>query len=315
MTRSPLFLALFLVTLIGFVAGSPDAHAKRFGGGGSFGGKSSFSTPFKRPAAAPARSPRQQQAAQQNASARQGLAQRGGLMGMLGGLAIGGLLGALFFGGAFENINFLDILVFGAIAFMLFKLLAARSARPATRTAGGGFSSAGGTAEAPPVQGRSGSGFDSADWFRGGNATAGTASPDAPAASALAVPTIPADFDSDGFLVGARNAYHDLQRAWDARDHDTLRGLTTATMYREVSARLDELGDDNRTDVLKVEAELLEVQDLGEMLEATVLFDALLREDAGTRPHQVREVWHFTRARDSARPTWYLDGIQQLADD
>jgi len=47
-------------------------------------------------------------------------------MGMLGGLALGGLLGSLFFCGAFENINFMDILVFGGIAFLLYKLFAAR---------------------------------------------------------------------------------------------------------------------------------------------------------------------------------------------
>jgi predicted lipid-binding transport protein (Tim44 family) len=72
-------------------------------------------------------SAKQQQASQQNQAAKQGLAQRGGLMGMLGGLAIGGLLGALLFGGAFENLNLMDFLIFGGIAFMLYKLLSARS--------------------------------------------------------------------------------------------------------------------------------------------------------------------------------------------
>jgi hypothetical protein len=33
----------------------------------------------------------------------------------------------LFFGGAFENFNFIDILVFGGIAFLLYKLFAARA--------------------------------------------------------------------------------------------------------------------------------------------------------------------------------------------
>ena len=52
---------------------------------------------------------------------------RGGLMGMLGGLALGGLLGSMFFGGAFENFNFMDILIFGGVAFLLYKLFAARA--------------------------------------------------------------------------------------------------------------------------------------------------------------------------------------------
>ncbi|MEQ8661733.1 MAG: Tim44-like domain-containing protein, partial [Gammaproteobacteria bacterium] len=229
------------------------------------------------------------------------------------GLALGGLLGALFFGGAFENLNMFDILIFGAIAFMLFKLLAARAARQSPRPAPAGF--AGGTAgdaQASRAGHSAGSGFDSSAWFRGANAR-GAPADDAAAAARETAP-VPADFDQEGFLAGARIAYRDMQQAWDTRDLDTLRGLTTPNMFREVEARLAELGDDNRTDVLKVEVELLEVQDLDDMIEATVLFDSLLREEVGSRPQQVREVWHFTRSRASTRPTWYLDGIQQLED-
>ncbi|MGE0482695.1 MAG: Tim44 domain-containing protein [Gammaproteobacteria bacterium] len=319
MTRSSFLLSLFAVVFLGFATVSPDAEARRLGGGGSFGGKSAFSTPYKR-AAAPTRTPRQQQAAQQNVAARQGLAQRGGLMGMLGGLAIGGLLGALFFGGAFENLNLLDFLVFGAIAFMLFKLLGARAARTVPRPAGAG----GYAGTAPNTGGASagGSGFDSSEWFRRAGATGGEAGPATSSASTAladaefdpAGPAIPADFDAAAFLAGARHAYRDLQQAWDRRDRDTLRALATPSMYRELEERLADLPDDNRTDVLKVEAELLEVIDLDDVFEATVLFDSLLREERGERPQHVREVWHFTRPRDADRPTWFLDGIQQLED-
>jgi predicted lipid-binding transport protein (Tim44 family) len=294
MSRTSTLLALLAATLFGLVAVSPEAEARRLGGGGSFGGKSAFSAPYKR-AAAPARTPRQQQATQQNQAARQGLAQRGGLMGMLGGLAIGGLLGALFFGGAFENLNLLDFLVFGAIAFMLFKLLGARAARTAPRPAGAagaypGTASNGGGASA------GGSGFDSSEWFRrsganGADAAPATRSPAlADAEFDTAAPVMPADFDAEAFLAGARHAYRDLQQAWDRRDRDTLRALATPSMYPELEERLADLPDDNRTDVLKVEAELLEVIDLDDMFEATVLFDALLREERGERPQQVREV-------------------------
>ncbi len=64
---------------------------------------------------------------------------------MLGGLALGGLLGALFFGGAFENLNFLDIAIFALIGFLLYRLFAAR-ARRAMSHAGGGSQPAGASA-------------------------------------------------------------------------------------------------------------------------------------------------------------------------
>ncbi|MCP5199496.1 MAG: Tim44 domain-containing protein [Gammaproteobacteria bacterium] len=316
MVRLPALFALLVMTLFGLVAVSPEAEARRLGGGGSFGGKSAFSTPYKR-AAKPVRTPRQQQAAQQNQTVRQGYAQRGGLMGMLGGLAIGGLLGALFFGGAFENLNLLDILVFGGIAFMLFKLLGARAARSVPAADGGGYAGSGAPGGGAAAGG--GSGFESSDWFRRGTARDATAPgsvPDAEfdARSDASALELPPDFDAEAFLAGARHAYRDLQQAWDQRDRDTLRALATPSMYRELDERLADLPDDNRTDVLKVEAELLEVIDLDDLFEATVLFDALLREERGERPQQVREVWHFTRPRDAARPTWFLDGIQQLED-
>jgi len=127
MTKYTSIVAFCLIALSLSLGGMSDADAKRFGGGSSFGGRSSYSAPYKRSAIPPSRSVSQQQASAQNQAARQGMANRGGLMGMLGGLALGGLLGSLFFGGAFENFNFMDILVFGGIAFLLYKLFAAKA--------------------------------------------------------------------------------------------------------------------------------------------------------------------------------------------
>lgn len=51
-------------------------------------------------------------------------AKKGLMGGLLGGLLAGGLLAA-FFGGAFEGIQFMDILIMGLIAFVIFKLMRA----------------------------------------------------------------------------------------------------------------------------------------------------------------------------------------------
>ena len=121
--------ATVLMSCLLILGSIPDAEAKRFGGARSFGGKSSYNSPFKRSTASKpaARSASQQKAYNQNQTARQGMSRRGGLMGMLGGLALGGLLGSLFFGGAFENFNFMDILIFGGIASLLYKMFAAKA--------------------------------------------------------------------------------------------------------------------------------------------------------------------------------------------
>lgn len=317
------FFFTFLIGLSLSLSGIPEAEAKRMGGGGSFGGKSAFSSPYKR-SAMPARTAKQQQATQQNDAAKQSFANRGGLMGMLGGLAIGGLIGALLFGGAFENLNFMDILVFAGIAFLLYKLLAARAGSRGLRSAynppQGPFRGA------PALQRESVSantdsatrfgntGFDTKSWFRGEQTGAPGHTIEHDALDLTPAAEVPAGFDERGFLAGARIAFGDLQKAWDARDLAEIRGLTTDTMFGELQDRIKAVAADNRTDVLKLEAELLEVREVGDMLEAVVLFDAVMREDVDAQARQVREVWHFTKPAVHQQPKWYLDGIQQLED-
>ncbi len=318
MNKASRLLLGVLIALSLLAAGAGEAYAARLGGGKSFGSRPSYSTPYSRPGgsnqASP--SPSYQQpsaAAQQNQAARGAMANRGGLMGMLGGLALGGLLGAMFFGGAFEGINFMDILLFAGVAFLLFKLFAAR--RPA-----GVGQSAGAGAYAPPESPGYGqayqreaapsgrAGFDT-DLLskRGGLSSGGFKASAAPL-------VLPADFDAAGFLKGAKTAYTHLQQAWDQGNLAELRGLCTDKVFGELQDQIRQRVGENRTELLKVEAELLEVRDVGGDREATVLFDVILRESAGQPPTPVKEVWHFTRSRASQQPTWFLDGIQQLED-
>jgi predicted lipid-binding transport protein (Tim44 family) len=308
-------ISLAVMLLVGLslgLAAISDADAKRLGGGRSFGGNSMFSTPYKR-ATPPRQATRPSPAQQKNEGLRQSLRNRGGLMGMLGGLALGGLLGALFFGGAFENINFLDILMFAGIAFLLYRLLAARRRAAAPAQPGGG-------ASAPQpmdshfrgqAPGESPRGFNTDLLFKDKPALGG------PGPSAQEPP--PQGFDAAQFLDGAKRAYHQLQAAWDSGDLEDIRDLTTDAVFREIEAQYRQRQGTNRTEVIQLDAELLEVREVGGQWEAAVLFDALLREidglgDETQPPHQVREVWHFVHDAASTSPKWHLDGIQQLED-
>ena len=96
-----------------------DAHAKRFGGGKSFGSAPSHQT---------RQAPQQTQAAPSRAGKQAAAAPSGASrwLGPLAGLAAGGLLASMFMGDGFEGIQFMDILIFGLIAFLLFRFLAAR---------------------------------------------------------------------------------------------------------------------------------------------------------------------------------------------
>lgn len=310
MNRYTGVIATLLIGLSLSLGSISDAEAKRFGGGSSFGGRSSFSQPYKRAAAPPARSSnQQQQAAQQNQTPRPGMANRGGLMGMLGGLALGGLLGSLLAGGAFQGINFIDILVIGGLVFLLYKLFAARKTGARPQPAGDYDDSA--STYTPQSGSSNPAGFDTDILFNKDKQRAEPASQDAYFGQDIAVP---AGFDTPAFLSGAKTAFKALQKAWDERDLAEIRGLTTDKVFAEIQDQLKASREENRTDVLKLEAELLEVREIGTELQAVVLFDVIMREDSAAQADQVREVWHFIKPKNSIQPTWYLDGIQQLED-
>ncbi len=242
---------------------------------------------------------------------------------MLGGLALGGLLGSLLFGGAFQGLNMMDFLVFGLIAFVLYKIFAAKRRTGAYSPMGDGYHppdadfsddgyrrSMDRTFE-PEQSGGQASPFDTDLLFDKSskqNQEPRTALDEQPSAPIQA----PQGFDAASFLTGAKAAYKQLQVAWDTADLTEIRGLATDKVFAEIQQQLHARNGDNRTDILKLEAELLEVRDTGSDWEATVLFDAILREEQDQRPAQVREVWHFIRPVNSIQPKWFLDGIQQL---
>ncbi len=310
-------LATLLMAMALLLASMHEAEAKRMGGGKSFGSKPSYSAPYQRSttpnsAGQPTRSASQQQAATQNQAARQGLASRGGLMGLLGGLALGGLLGSLFFGGAFENINLMDMLLFAGLGFLAYKFLSAR-ARQQTQAAAGtayGRSSYDNSSQPAemagnPKAGPNAAGFNTDLLFgKGSQQTATGPNQQQPA-------NIPAGFDQSAFLAGAESAFRHLQASWDSRDLASIRGLTTDKVFAEIQDQLRASHAPNKTEILKLTPELLEVREVGNELEAVVLFDSIMRED-DAETNQVREVWTFTKPVNSKQPKWFLDGIQQL---
>jgi predicted lipid-binding transport protein (Tim44 family) len=304
-------LALFLI-----LATLHDAEARRFGGGGNFGGRSNYSAPYQRSVQPPTRSanPSQQhQAGQQTPGAKPGWA-RPGLTGFLGGLMMGGLLGSLFGGGGFHGVNFMDFLILGGLAFVLFKFLAARKSAQQPQPA---FESNYQRNYQPDdtIGNLNNGGANTNSGFNTDLLFDKNKQPPASNAGTEAAPgNIPPSFDEQGFLNGAKVAYQSLQKAWDTRDLADIRGLTTDKVFAEIQDQLKSSTEENHTDVLKLNAELLDVREIGNEIEAVVMFDAIMREDQDGQAGQVREVWHFVKPNNPAHTKWLLDGIQQLAE-
>ncbi|MDX1810702.1 MAG: Tim44-like domain-containing protein, partial [Gammaproteobacteria bacterium] len=266
------------------------------GGGGSFGSKMFQQKPAKRASSATA-----SKAQQQNLNRKQEMSKKGGMMGLLGGLMIGGILGALFFGGAFENINFMDILFFGLIAFLIYKFVMSRKPPQPAAANGMNFNDID---------------SESVNQYRQADAQFGSAAVEAEQENILKTGKIPKGFDSQSFLNGAENVYRLLQEAWDKKQLGDLREFCTDNVFAELQDQIKARTGENHTEILSLSSELVNLEITGNSTEATVIFTAELKEhDAQhTAPETVRvqEAWYFLRPNNRQEHTWLLDAIQQI---
>jgi predicted lipid-binding transport protein (Tim44 family) len=143
-------------------------------------------------------------------------------------------------------------------------------------------------------------------WDNLGGASAGS--------GAGAEAKVPAGFNQEEFLRGAKMLYQRMNDSWDKRDLDDISEFSTHPFMAEIRQQAAESPHPEKTDILLVSASLLSVIAEAGRETASVYFNVTLREDPGQdAPIQVREVWHFVRAAHS-RENWKLDGIQQVED-
>ena len=202
------------------------------------------------------------------------------LGGILGGLALGGVLGYLFGGSGLLGFLLLAALAV-AVVFGIRAAMARRQERPR------------------PVQ------------FAGiADETVAAPPPPQPAAGTAAPASgVPVGFDTAGFLRAAKMNFIKLQLANDARRLDEIREFTTREMYDEL--RRDLPAGAQQTDVVALNADLLELAtERGEHW-AAVRFSGMVRETPGTEAVGFEEVWNLVKPADGSSG-WLLAGIQQM---
>ncbi len=305
------FSALMILCTVALAWDYADA-ARRFGGGKSFGGKSFMSRPAAKPApTSPTMSQQAQKQTQQPGAAAAGSRGLfGGMGGLLGGLLAGSLLGSLLFGGGFGGMGFVDILLIGLVLYLIFKFMSRR--RTATATAGYRDASPnvspdsyGATAYQGAPPGTKTGGFD---WSALQTPAAGASTS---AQTMQKKANLPDDFDEEDFLQGAKATYVRLNKSWDNHDLSDIDQFVSPALMDELRSQLAEQDGKQETQIMLINASLVEVQSQGAEQTASVYFDVLLREDANaTAPIEVHEIWHFARPANG-NGMWRLDGIQQ----
>lgn len=261
-----------------------DAHAKRFGGGKSFGSAPSHQT---------RQAPQQTQAAPSQAGKQAAAAPSGASrwLGPLAGLAAGGLLASMFMGDGFEGIQFMDILIFGLIAFLLFRFLAARRRQQQPAMAG----------HAPmqremPQQ--------PATSIFGGSA--------APVAAAPVI-NAPAWFNEQNFVAAAREHFLSLQQHWDANEMDKIAEFVTPQLLGFLKQERAEIGDAYQSTYIDdLQVQLDGVDDNAEKTTATLTFSGVAKTSRFDQGEPFSESWRMERVQGENQP-WLVAGIRQNA--
>lgn len=295
-------LSIFAVALaLGLSIGVSDAEAaKRLGSGGSSGMQRQMTPPAKAPDAAPT----PKQAAPTSAAApaaaapaaQTGRSWMGPVAGLAAGLGLAALASHFGFGeelASFMMMALLAFVVIAAVGFFMRK-----------RAIG----------SQPEMAGATTSGTQ-APFQYAGNAPERAFNASMPAAATTSARTtaanIPADFDVNGFVRNAKVHFIRLQAANDAGNLDDIREFTTPEMFAEVKLAISErAGQSQVTDVVSIDADVIDVTEESNRYIVSVRFSGQIREDNGPTEN-IDEIWHMVKPRQG-NGGWLLAGIQQI---
>lgn len=288
-------LTVALATLS--LALTPDlADAKRLGGGRPAGmQRTAPAQPAAPTQAAPAQNAAAPTAAAPQPAAAGAVPPKRSWLGPIAGLAAGLGLAALFshfgMGEGLANIVMLGMLA--VVAFVVIRWLARRFA--------------GGGAPVPSYAG-------------GPQGSLGRAEPAAlPAALPAAAPsvasttvaaTVPGGMATAEFERLAKLVFIRLQAANDAGDIEDLRKFTTPELFAALRLDLQERGGvAQQTDVVQLDAKVVEIaEDSGQSV-VSVRFSGLIRESADAGAAPFAELWHLARPA-TGEGDWKIAGIQ-----
>ncbi len=288
-----LFSALIVAILaLAFTVG--DAEARRLGGGRSLGTQRSSVAPSRSVQQTPPSqaAPAAPAAAPNPAAAPQPAGNRwlGPIAGLAAGLGLGylfghGGLGGL--GGMMSTLLMMALVGF-AVVFVM-RLFTQRKTEGNMQYAGIGSEPVSATPSAPAP------GIGAAPAFGG-----------------QPQPNIPAGFDTEGFLRQAKLNFVKLQAVHDSGKLSELREFTTDAMFASIKEDLLQHGAiGQQTDVVTLNAELLEVLTEGDTHWASVRFSGMIRENPADQPEAFQEIWNLAKPVSGATG-WVLAGIQQI---
>ena len=311
MKRLLSILTVFFAFGLSTVAMEAEA-AKRLGSGKSMGTQRQSAPDKNSAAATPAA------AAPAAAAASPGRSWMGPVAGLAAGLGLAALASHLGFGDALASMVMMGLLaaaVMVAIGLFMRRRAAAQRSTPAPQ----------GMRYAPVNGGRAPDAQDNAAHHAtaykvsmpaggrsGIGSNIGSINGSGIGAASTGTSRIPADFDGAAFERNARVQFIRLQAANDARDLDDIRQFTTPEMFAELQLEISERGNAlQKTEVVTVQAEVIEVAEDADRYTVSVRFTGVLRDGSSEPDESFDEVWHLVKSRQGGSG-WLLSGIQQM---
>ena len=304
---------VLLGLMVAFMAASfvaPDVQAKRLGGGTTSGMKRQTPPPQPaqavpaKPADAAAQTPTGAAAAAP-APAAPKRSWLGPIAGLAAGLGLAALMSHLGMGAEFGSILTMLLLVVAGVfvvRFLVRRFAAGAGNRgPAMATPQGvRFSSepTSGSTSAPTSPLTSASAFS-------------TALPPPAAVQQAGSGGFPPGFDAAGFERIAKMIFIRMQAANDTGDLADLRQFATPEMFAAFKLELQERqGAAQQTDVVRLDAQVLDFAQEDDRQIVSVRFHGLIREEKDAPASAFDETWHLTKPLDGSRE-WAIAGIAQ----
>ena len=131
-----------------------------------------------------------------------------------------------------------------------------------------------------------------------------------PSAATLAQ-RVPVGFDVDAFLRIAKLNFVRLQAANDVKNLDDIREFVSPELFPEIKMQMDERGNaPQQTDVVTLNADLLEVTTESNRHIVSVHFSGTIREVVSAAAVPFDEIWNLSKSIDG-NGGWVVAGIQQ----
>ena len=288
-----IFTVFALILTVAFVA--PEVEAKKFGGGKSFG-KSFKTAPVKKQQPQQTDTLRQQQQPGANQAANS--SKKGLMGGLMGGLLAGGLLAA-FFGGAFEGIQFMDILILGLIAFVIFKLF--KTMRGAKSTPMGHREAYAGNSPRQPQQ---------PNQFRQQANQGGMAQEEYVSTDSDVPFNLPPGFNMNAFLNGSREHYRTIQGAWNHNELAKIKEYVSPALLDDLIAERAKLEGEQHTEVMYVDAELVRADYDANIAQLSIKFSGRYKDRQEGVEEDITDIWHLESDLRTPNAPWLIVGIQ-----